>query len=203
MTPDTDKAGAMEVPQEIRESYIQAIASIDPFDEIESKDIAETLQWLRTAASVNKPQNAEEHLGVFAVVLSPDLQHTFLLHHRKAGLWLPPGGHVDAGLTFQEAAMQEVREELSMHTPNLIADNPVFLTRTLTQGLNAGHIDVTVWLLVEGNRRHAYHVQEKEAADSGWQEIDQLLRSTAFANLHRGFQKMKNTGMLGKINRSR
>lgn len=35
-----------------------------------------------------------------------------LLHrHRKLGLWLPPGGHVEVGELPDEAAVREVREE--------------------------------------------------------------------------------------------
>lgn len=34
-----------------------------------------------------------------------------LLRHRKLGLWLPPGGHIDPGELPDEAAIREVKEE--------------------------------------------------------------------------------------------
>lgn len=38
-----------------------------------------------------------------------------LLHwHRKVGLWLPPGGHIEAGEDPIEAALREVMEETGM-----------------------------------------------------------------------------------------
>ena len=38
-----------------------------------------------------------------------------LLHwHRKVGLWLPPGGHIEAGEDPVEAALREVMEETGM-----------------------------------------------------------------------------------------
>lgn len=39
-----------------------------------------------------------------------------VLHkHKKLGLWLQPGGHVDTGETPAEAAVREAREETGLH----------------------------------------------------------------------------------------
>ena len=37
-----------------------------------------------------------------------------LLKHKKLGLWLPPGGHVDEGETPEQAVLREVREETGL-----------------------------------------------------------------------------------------
>jgi len=39
---------------------------------------------------------------------------TLLLKHKKLGMWLPPGGHIDEGETPDEAALREVREETGL-----------------------------------------------------------------------------------------
>ncbi|MBI3564572.1 MAG: NUDIX domain-containing protein [Elusimicrobia bacterium] len=39
---------------------------------------------------------------------------TLLLKHKKLGLWLPPGGHIDDGETPDQAALREVREETGL-----------------------------------------------------------------------------------------
>lgn len=84
----------------------------------------------------------------------------------------------------------EIEEELSMKQAKLLSEAPVFLTRTLTQGMNAGHIDVTSWLLIEGNVQGEYQIQVKEASQSGWFKIEELLRTAELSNLHRGFKKI-------------
>jgi 8-oxo-dGTP pyrophosphatase MutT (NUDIX family) len=40
-----------------------------------------------------------------------DHDRILLLRHRKLGMWLPPGGHVDANELPDEAAVREVLEE--------------------------------------------------------------------------------------------
>ena len=39
---------------------------------------------------------------------------TLLLLHRKLGLWLPPGGHIDEGELPEDAAVREIREETGL-----------------------------------------------------------------------------------------
>lgn len=184
-----------EVPAEIRASYIEAIQTIKPHDELERNDLEKTLEWLRSASALNKPHNMDEHLGVLAILLSLDRLHTYLLNHKKAQLWLPPGGHVDLGKKLHECAVDETREELGIEEPKLITETPIFLTRTLTQGKNAGHIDVTSWYVLEAHRDAIVQIQEKEASESGWVEITTLLKTPELSNLHRGFQKLKNLGL--------
>jgi 8-oxo-dGTP pyrophosphatase MutT (NUDIX family) len=41
-------------------------------------------------------------------------ERTLLLLHKKLGLWLPPGGHIDEGELPEEAALREVREETGL-----------------------------------------------------------------------------------------
>lgn len=56
------------------------------------------------------------HLTASAYVYDHTLTRTALVLHRKAGLWLQPGGHLergDAGLVA--AALREVREETGLH----------------------------------------------------------------------------------------
>jgi 8-oxo-dGTP pyrophosphatase MutT (NUDIX family) len=39
---------------------------------------------------------------------------TLLLKHKKLGLWLAPGGHIDEGETPDEAALRELKEETGL-----------------------------------------------------------------------------------------
>lgn len=39
---------------------------------------------------------------------------TLLLKHKKLGMWLPPGGHIEEGETTDEAVLREVLEETGL-----------------------------------------------------------------------------------------
>lgn len=173
----------------IRQSYIKEIKSIRPGDEQEFSDIQDALNWLGTSKHCNKPQNMERHLGVVFLVISPDRQYVFLINHIKAQTWLPPGGHVDYGLTFKEAVEVETEEELHIK-PNYIYLEPFFLTNTKTRGLNAGHTDTTAWFLLEGDPNSKYEVLQKEACGAKWVFIEELSSMPEFTNLPRVFKKL-------------
>ena len=193
---DTENSREMRLSP--RESYIEQLRRIKPLDEQEEKDIAETVEWLKLGGHIHKPDNMEQHLGVLTQVLSPDRESVYLINHKKAQMWLPPGGHVDKDVSLQEAVRNEIREELNIEAA-FIDENSFFHTRTLTQGSNAGHIDVTYWFMLEGDTSMQYEVQEKEASGSKWFKIQELLDDLNFSHLHRSLKKIQNICQTKKV----
>jgi len=174
----------------LRHGYISDIGNIQPLDLQESEDITTTLEWLRTAQFIHKPENMNCHLGVLFMLLSRDRKQTFLVNHKKAQLWIPPGGHVDVGLTLKQAVELEMLEELNKK-PKFINTKPFFLTRTLTTGLNSGHIDVTSWFLLEGSQHSIYKLQSKEADEGRWFELNNIDHEPSNAYLARAIRKIQ------------
>jgi 8-oxo-dGTP pyrophosphatase MutT (NUDIX family) len=67
---------------------------------------------LGTARPLARSQLDPGHLTASAFVLSPDGLQVLLIHHAKLGLWLQPGGHIDADdRDVFAAARRELAEE--------------------------------------------------------------------------------------------
>jgi 8-oxo-dGTP pyrophosphatase MutT (NUDIX family) len=88
------------------------IASIDPVDERERLAVAATLQRLSWAADPFDENLNEHHLTASAFVISS--RGVILHRHRRLGIWVQPGGHVDAHEAPVDAAVRETLEETGL-----------------------------------------------------------------------------------------
>lgn len=63
-----------------------------------------------------------DRLGVTAsaIVFREDTSEVCLVHHRRLGFWIYPGGHIRPGEHSSEAAKREVLEEVGF-TPELVS----------------------------------------------------------------------------------
>ena len=52
--------------------------------------------------------------------MSPSTQSVLLIHHRKLGRWLQPGGHADGMANLAEVATKEVAEETGLVSLDLV-----------------------------------------------------------------------------------
>ena len=90
-------------PREI-DAHIVSVAPASP-----ARDDAERL--LRTAPDPFD-RTAPEHVTASALVVDASNRRVLLVHHAKLGLWVQPGGHVEAqDERVSHAALREAREE--------------------------------------------------------------------------------------------
>ena len=53
----------------------------------------------------------KDHVALSSWVLSPDSSEVLMTHHRKLGIWVKLGGHVDGQAEILQAAIREAQEE--------------------------------------------------------------------------------------------
>jgi 8-oxo-dGTP pyrophosphatase MutT (NUDIX family) len=83
-----------------------------PADARESADLGRIARFVAAQADPFDRANRDAHLTGSAFVVSHDGRRVLLLHHRKLGRWLQPGGHADPGESSGEAvALREAGEE--------------------------------------------------------------------------------------------
>jgi len=148
------------------------VRDIDPGDVLEAQHRADTLRWLEATDDVFrrvKPATPVRHLVSYVAVLDPADGSSLLVDHINAGLWLPPGGHVESGEHPVETAGREAGEELGIEP--VFADAPArpsFLTVTRTVGIDWGHVDVSLWFLLTGNRDMPIQIDHSEFTQARW-----------------------------------
>jgi 8-oxo-dGTP pyrophosphatase MutT (NUDIX family) len=127
------------------------LAGVAPWDDAERADLDTVAAWLGRGAPLYRtepPDVPPMHLVSYFVPRAADGRLLFVAH-RKAGLWLPPGGHVEPGESPWRAVEREYREELGV--PALptaqFGTRPLFVTVTETRGAGR-HTDVSLWHLV-------------------------------------------------------
>jgi 8-oxo-dGTP diphosphatase len=94
--------------------------------------------------------------------------------HRNAGLWLPPGGHVEVDEHPATTAAREAVEELRIAPGDRLADRPVFVSVTRTVGIDAGHTDVSLWFVLHAHRDEPVDIDLAEFRSARWWSVEQI-----------------------------
>lgn len=70
------------------------------------------------------------HFCCYFLPYNPETKQVFIIHHKKSGLWLSPGGHIDQNESLMQTLNREIEEELGVadRIPELI--HPFLLTIT-------------------------------------------------------------------------
>lgn len=108
-----------------RLALLELLANHVPFDEKEARDLASMRTYARELGDPLSPDalpghpvgyRAARHFTASALVIGPSSDHVCLVHHRKLGRWLQPGGHVEASdqADLVRTALREVREETGL-----------------------------------------------------------------------------------------
>ncbi len=133
------------------------------------------------------------HFTASAFVLSPDRRDLILIHHKKLGIWLQPGGHVEAtDADLASAARREVAEEVGLGELDSFAkDNALFDVDIHTIPARKSepaheHFDAR-FAFVARTRDFA---RTEEVADVRWVPLDRVSEATADESVLRAARKL-------------
>lgn len=170
----------------------EIIASIAPIDVLEKRHIQDSLAWIQSGAPIfriAKPYIPDKHLVVYFVLFDPAALKVLLVEHKNAGLWLPPGGHVEVDEDPIDTVKRECLEELGVHA-NFLYPTPIFLTSTLTVGLTAGHTDVSLWYVLKGCHTDNYCFDDAEFYKVQWFNLTDIPYTQTDPHMRRFIDKL-------------
>lgn len=167
------------------------LESIVPLDALEQQHRQEALAWVDSGAPLcrtAKPATPPQHLVSYFAVVDDD--RILLVDHRNAQLWLPPGGHVEPDEHPRATVIREIREELGIE-PSHDIEAPVMVTCTTTVGLTGGHIDVSLWYVVNASSKQPMSYDEQEFRDIRWFEFAAAPLDRSDPHLGRFLRKLR------------
>lgn len=169
---------------------VELVRAHVPADGKEETDRSLMLDFLSRLPEPFSPRQVDAHFTASALVLDPARTRACLVLHRKLGLWLQPGGHVEeSDSTLAAAALREVHEETGL-TGSVQGDTPIHLDVheiPERQDMPAHlHLDVRFLVVADGDdepvlsdESHAvrwWHLAE--AANVGDESLSRLIRTT-------------------------
>jgi 8-oxo-dGTP pyrophosphatase MutT (NUDIX family) len=109
------------------------------------------------------------HVTGSAIVLDGDGR--VLLHrHKRLGIWLQPGGHVDPGETVAQGAVRETREETGLEAAHPVG-GPSIAHVDVHQGPR-GHVHLDVRYLLRADGEAAFAPHAGESRQVAWFDLD-------------------------------
>ncbi|MEU6548515.1 NUDIX domain-containing protein [Streptomyces sp. NPDC046859] len=195
----------LENDEESRARLLDMVGTIAPWDSLERTHLTTTAQWITSGAPlhrVRKPDVPATHLVSYFVVLDATSGRLLLVAHRKAGLWLPSGGHVEPGEDPWAAVVRECREELgiSATASPITGELPFFLTVTETRGPGV-HTDVSLWYLLSTDADAITSYDKDEFEAIRWLTAEEVLEEAEDVldpHMHRFTHKLQHARATGR-----
>ena len=106
------------------DELLRVLAAHSPVDEREARSIVQMLKVIPTLSTPFNEEADPVHVTASALIVDDPhrVRHVVLHKHKRLGLWLQPGGHIEMGETIAEAALREAREETGLDVAHPVVE---------------------------------------------------------------------------------
>lgn len=126
---------------------------------------------------LTRDENSISHSCVYFAGYDKETKKVFIGHHKKSGLWLFNGGHIDNGETPEEAVDREVSEEWGVKISHESIGEPRLLTIAPINNPNKScrtHFDIWYFVsLTEKEFKPNQQLLETEFHVTGWKTFEE------------------------------
>jgi 8-oxo-dGTP pyrophosphatase MutT (NUDIX family) len=145
------------------------------WDEGERAALERTVDFVSQNPECFSRSLAAGHVTGSAWILDRDQAHALLMHHRKLGRWLQPGGHADGDADVLAVARREAQEETGL-AEIVTVDPAIFdvdVHRIPARAREPEHWHYDIRFLL-GASREASLAASAEANGLAWVALDQI-----------------------------
>lgn len=155
------------------------------------KDIAEKFLSRLKERSLTRDENTQTHFCVYFLPFNPEMKQVFIGDHKKSGLWLVPGGHIDQGENLFAATNREISEELGVANYFSEIPKPFLLTIThITNERQSCKTHYDIWYLMETNGSN-FQVDFTEFHQVKWLSISEARKYVTDSSTLKSFEKIE------------
>lgn len=120
-----------------------------------------------------RDENEKSHFCLYFLPYNPDTKEIFITYHKKSGLWISPGGHIEKGETVLDTLRREIKEELGLDFNVGKIDAPFMISITEIDNppqLCRAHYDIWYLILTDGGD---FNIDSREFHESRWVTLKQ------------------------------
>ena len=135
--------------------------------------------WLATTDRPFHRETLEGHFTGSAWLVSADGERVLLMHHRKLGRWLQPGGHADGDSDLASVALREAEEETGLRDLAVVTE--IFdldAHRIPARGHEPEHWHFDVRFVVVAKGSEVFQINEESLA-LAWRPVAELAMDAA------------------------
>src|SRR3989344_7239198 len=123
--------------------------------------------------ALTRDENPQTHLCVYFLPYNFKSKKVFIVHHKKSGLWLSPGGHIDKGEEILKTLNREIEEELGVK--NYFQDTPLpflFTIIPISSKIRQCTTHYDMWYLMHTDGAN-FEIDPSEFYDTKWMTLEE------------------------------
>lgn len=165
------------------DSISSEIVKLDSLKSVNKDTITGFRERINLGAPFTKPQDPESHFCVLFIPYAISSRKVYIVDHIKAGIWSPPGGHIDAGESPLDAVKREFNEELGFKLSdekiNLFEAN---VTKCIPTGICRKHYDL--FYIVYMRNQEVFKFEEREFNSAGWFSLSEAIEKITYPDFN-------------------
>ncbi len=159
----------------VRQSLLESLRSYRSIDAADAEAAREILEFVELEPACADRSLAQGHLTGSAWIVNQKGDEVLLLHHRKLGKWLQPGGHADGDINLLAVALREAREETGLRslTPWSSSIFDVDIHRIPARGSEPEHLHFDVRFAIIADKGEPLRINH-ESNSLAWIPLDRV-----------------------------